>query len=378
MRNPGIRNIGLLFALFINVSLNYGQRFAVVSDIHGAFPATQSVSNMVRGWNPDFIITCGDNNYAALNAIDSQVGQFYHDFISPYNGGFGAGDTVNRFFSSLGNHDEDSGGINSYVPYMNLPGNERYYDFVKGYVHFFCINSNADEPDGVSDTSIQAQWLQNQLASSTSLYNLVYFHHSPYSSGLGHGSNAYMQWPFKQWGASTVFSGHDHIYERLLIGNLPYFVCGTGGGTLYAATPISGSQFIYNASHGALLLEAYSNTLLLKFINTNDSLVDLYYINPHFASSVENQEYTRDLTVNVYPNPAKESIVVSFLNHKQAFTISISDIFGRCVYNKDYFNNNCNFEVAQQRIGVDALSRGSYFVTISCRGYVVTRKIVII
>jgi tartrate-resistant acid phosphatase type 5 len=378
MKKSAVRTIVLLFALLINVNLIYGQRFAIISDIHGAFPGTQSVSNMVRSWNPDFVITCGDNNYAAVNAIDSQLGQYYHEFISPYAGAFGMGDTVNRFFSALGNHDEDSGGINSYLPFVNLPGNERYYDFVKGYVHFFCINSNADEPDGVSDTSIQAQWLQTHLGSSTSLYNLVYFHHSPYSSGLGHGSNAYMRWPFKQWGASAVFSGHDHIYERLIVGSLPYFVCGTGGGTLYAVNPIPGSQFIYNSNHGAMLMEAYANTLLLRFINTNDSLIDVYYINPIIAAAVENQDYSRTLNVNVYPNPAKEKIVVSLWNQKQAFTISITDIFGRCVYNKDFTNNNCNFEVALQSIGVDTLLRGSYFVTINCQGIVVTRKIVII
>jgi predicted phosphodiesterase len=373
-----IRNIAILFAFLLNLSLVYGQRFAIVSDIHGSFPATQSVSTLVKSWNPDFIITCGDNNYASVNAIDSQVGQYYHEFMAPYTGFFGLGDTVNRFYTGLGNHDVESGGITSYLPYVNLLGNERYYDFVKGYVHFFCINSNIDEPDGTTDTSIQAQWLQTQLANSTSLYNLVYFHHPPYSSGLVHGNTAYMQWPFKQWGAIAVFSGHDHIYERLNIGGLPYFICGTGGGPLYAVNSISGSQFIYNTNHGAMLLEAYANCLMAKFININDSLIDMYCINPVVVAHIENQDYVWNLNVNVFPNPAEETIVVSFCNHKQPFSICITDIFGRSVYSQDYANNYCNFEVAQQRIGVDALSRGSYFVTISCHGKVVTRKIVLI
>jgi tartrate-resistant acid phosphatase type 5 len=373
-----IRNIVILFASILNLSLVYGQRFAIVSDIHGSFPATHSVSTLVKSWNPDFIITCGDNNYASVNAIDSQVGQYYHEFISPYNGAFGTGDTVNRFYTGLGNHDVESGGISSYLPYVNLPGNERYYDFVKGYVHFFCINSNIDEPDGVADTSIQAQWLQTQLANSASLYKIVYFHYPPYSSGLVHGNTAYMQWPFKQWGASAVFSGHDHIYERLNIGNLPYIVCGTGGGVLYAVSPIPGSEFIYNTNHGALLLEAYANILLLKFINTNDSLIDLYSINPGMTAYVENQDYSRDLKVNIFPNPAKGSFVVSIMNHKQPFSISITDIFGRIIFNEKYANNNCNFETALQRIDVDKLPGGTYIINISCKDKVVTRKIIII
>jgi tartrate-resistant acid phosphatase type 5 len=372
------RIFSLIFVSLINFSLIYGQRFAVVSDIHGAFPATLSVSNLVRGWNPDFIITCGDNNYASTNTIDFQIGQYYHDFISPYSGVFGLGDTTNRFFTGLGNHDVESGGINAYLSFVNLPGNERYYDFVKGYVHFFCINSNIDEPDGCSDTSIQAQWLKNQLTNSNSTYNLVYFHHAPFSSGLVHGSNTYMQWPFKQWGATAIFSGHDHIYERLNIGNLPYFVCGTGGGNLYAVNPISGSQFICNSNHGALLLEAYSNILLVKFISTNDSLIDLYSINPNTTAQVDNQDYSQGLNVNIFPNPSRGSFMVNIINHEQPFSINITDIFGRIVFNEHYDNNNCNFETTLQFIDPGELPEGTYIINIGCNDKVVTQKIVII
>jgi hypothetical protein len=96
------------------------------------------------------------------------------------------------------------------------------------------------------------------------------------------------------------------------------------------------------------------------------------------AAGAQSQDYAWDHTVDVFPNPAEESIVVRFWNHKQPFSINITDIYGRSVYNKDYANNYCNFEVAQQRIAVDALLRGSYFIAISCQGKVVTRKIVLI
>jgi tartrate-resistant acid phosphatase type 5 len=356
----------------------WSQKFAIVSDIHGAFPATQSVSNLVINWYPDFIITCGDNNYAYSVDIDSEIGQYYHDFISPYTGVFGSGDTINRFFSGLGNHDVEGGGISSYLTYFTLPGNERYYDFVKGYVHFFCINSNIDEPHGVSDTSLQAIWLHYQLATSTSTYNIVYFHHSPYSSGLVHGSNVYMQWPFKQWGASAVFSGHDHIYERLNIGNLPYFVCGTGGGNLYPVNPISGSQFIDNVDHGAILAVANSDSLVLKFINTNDSVIDLYSIYPNTTAKIDYEDNSWENNINVFPNPSRGGFTVSIMNQKQPFSISITDIFGRIVFNEHYDKNNCNFETNLQSIDPGELTEGTYIINIRSIDKVVTWKIVII
>jgi tartrate-resistant acid phosphatase type 5 len=377
MLNPGIRNIVLLFLSLININLIFGQKFAVVSDIHGSFPATQSVSNLVKSWSPEFIITCGDNNYASTNDIDTQVGQYYHDFISPYSGAYGLGDSVNSFFSALGNHDVESGGISSYLPYVNLPGNERYYDFVKGYVHFFCINSNVDEPDGVADTSLQAHWLQTQLAGSTSLYNLVYFHHPPYSSGLVHGSTAYMQWPFEHWGATTVLSGHDHIYEHLYVGNLDYFICGTGGGNLYAVNPIAGSHFINNTNHGALLVVANADSLVLKFINTNDSLIDKYNIAPEIPAWVENNGDTEDLMVEVFPNPTPNSISVSFKNNMQPYRLTVANVLGRIVFAGNYINNSSKFDVVSQKIDVSALTRGIYFITLSSQEHAVTRKFII-
>jgi len=80
----------------------------------------------------------------------------------------------------------------AHVNYFTLPGNERYYDFVQGNVHFYAVNS-ACEPNGTSATSTQALWLKNALANSTSTWNVVYFHHPAYSSGSNHGSSVGMR-----------------------------------------------------------------------------------------------------------------------------------------------------------------------------------------
>lgn len=263
-----------------------GIKFAVIGDYGTGSSAESGVASEVKSWNPDFIITTGDNNYGsgAADTIDPNIGQFYHDYIGNYTGSFGAGSASNRFFPSLGNHDWGTPGAQPYLDYFTLPGNERYYDFTKGPVEFFVIDSDGNEPDGTSSTSVQAQWLHSELAASTAHWKLVYFHHPAYSSGP-HGSTTDMQWPFQQWGASAVLSGHDHIYERLIENNLPYFVNGLGGASVYSiGSPVAGSQVRYNADYGAMLVTADDTQLTFQFITQAGTVIDSYTINAANAS----------------------------------------------------------------------------------------------
>jgi len=256
-------------------------RFAVIGDYGRGDQNEEDVATLVKSWNPDFIVTVGDNNYPLGEAttIDDNIGQYYHEFIYPYVGDFGAGADTNRFFPALGNHDWLTDNAQAYLDYFTLPNNERYYDFIQGPLHFFILDSDPREPDGNTSASTQALWLQSQLAASTSTWNIVVLHHSPYSSGIEHGSQVSLQWPYAAWGADIVLSGHDHEYERLLVNNLPYIVNGLGGGRIYNfSTPLAESLVRYNADHGALLAEANSNQLTFKFYTRAGLLIDSYTI----------------------------------------------------------------------------------------------------
>jgi tartrate-resistant acid phosphatase type 5 len=199
-------------------------RFAVIGDFGANTTQEGDVANRVKSWNPDLVITTGDNNYqlGEASTIDANIGKYYHEFIFPYTGSFGAGSPTgtNRFFPSLGNHDWLQPNAQPYINYFTLPGNERYYSFRRGAVEFFAIDSDPHEPDlgYVNDTtstenSIQGQWLQNALAASTAPWKVVYMHHPPFSSGTNHGSADWMRWPFEAWGADVVMAGHEHNYE---------------------------------------------------------------------------------------------------------------------------------------------------------------------
>ena len=256
-------------------------RFAVIGDYGSGDSAEADVAKLILGWHPDFIITTGDNNYpdGAADTIDKNVGKYFHAFIFPYTGAYGSGPDGNRFFPSLGNHDWHAPGAQPYLDYFSLPGNERYYDFVWGPVHFFALDSDEHEPDGFRANSAQAAWLKQGLAASTSPWNIVYFHHAAYSSGSIHGSSRWMQWPFTEWGADAVLAGHEHLYERFFVDGIPYFSNGSGGGGLYDfETPLPESKFRYNADYGAMLVTASGTELTFEFYSRVGHLIDQYKV----------------------------------------------------------------------------------------------------
>jgi fibronectin type 3 domain-containing protein len=255
--------------------------FAVIGDYGSNDSNEAAVANLVKSWSPDFIVTVGDNNYPDGEAatIDANIGRYYHDYIHPYTGSFGAGAASNRFWPCVGNRDyENQTGVRlqPYLDYFTLPGNERYYDFVRGPVHFFAVNSDSREPDGVTSNSVQAQWLRSRLAASTAPWKIVYFHHPPFSSRT---SWTNLQWPFREWGADAVMSGHAHIYERVLKNGFPYFTNGLGGESLGSfATAIEGSIVRFGTDYGAMRVTAGESRITFEFITRAGVLVDSYSI----------------------------------------------------------------------------------------------------
>lgn len=251
-------------------------RFAIFGDYGSVGEAEASVAELVKSWHVDFIATAGDNNYpvGGADTLDANIGQFFAEFICPYRGSYGPGATKNRFFPALGNHDWYTAGAEPYLEYFELPGNERYYDFVWNSVQLFMLDTDPSEPDGVMSDSRQAAWLQRGLAESAARWKIVVMHHPPYSSAL-HGSTSYTQWPYKEWGADLVFAGHDHTYERLQIDGLTFIVSGLGGASTYGFnTTIEGSRAQYNAGYGAGLVEADATRFRFRFFSVDGSTAD--------------------------------------------------------------------------------------------------------
>ena len=86
--------------------------------------------------------------------------------------------------------------------------------------------------------SEQLDWLRKQLQASNEEWKICFFHHPLYSDAKYHGPDldlrAQLVPLFEGYGVDVVFSGHDHVYERIKPQNgIYYFVMGSSGELRY-------------------------------------------------------------------------------------------------------------------------------------------------
>jgi 3',5'-cyclic AMP phosphodiesterase CpdA len=173
-----------------------------MSGLHKAFPF-------------DLVIMLGDNMYGGQQPAD-----FVKKFEMPYAPLLSAGV---KFQASLGNHDRAENVM--YKPY-NMNG-QRYYSYTKNDVRFFALDSTRMDDK-------QLAWIDTSLAQATEDWKICYFHHPLYSNADRHGASVDLRVRlepiFVKHGVNVVFSGHDHVYERLKPQKgIYYFVSGAAG-----------------------------------------------------------------------------------------------------------------------------------------------------
>jgi len=173
-----------------------------MTKLHSAFPF-------------DLVIMLGDNMYGSQKPAD-----FVRKFEQPYAPLLTAGV---RFQASLGNHDTPA--QVSYQPY-NMNG-QRYYTYARNNVRFFALDSTLMDRK-------QVAWIEAALRDSREDWKICYFHHPLYSNAARHGSSVdlriLIEPIFVKYGVNVVFSGHDHVYERIQPQKgINYFVSGAAG-----------------------------------------------------------------------------------------------------------------------------------------------------
>jgi predicted phosphodiesterase len=194
-------------------------RFAVIGDMGTGTAPQYAVGRQMAAaratFQFEFVIMLGDNLYGRQDP-----GDFVDKFERPYADLLHAGVL---FYATLGNHDDPA---SRFYPAFNMDG-ERYYTFARKNVRFFVLDTN------VLDRK-QVAWLENALTTSRDEWKICYFHHPLYSNAGRHGSNVELRVAleplFLRHGVDVVFSGHDHVYERLKPQKgITYFVAGSGG-----------------------------------------------------------------------------------------------------------------------------------------------------
>jgi hypothetical protein len=194
-------------------------KFAVIGD-NGTgskeqYDVADQMARLHKQFPFDLVLMMGDNFYGGQRPADLEK-----KFGVPYKPLLDAGV---KFQASLGNHDQIH--TVNYAP-IGM-GGQRYYTFVRGSARFFVLDTNALD-------QTQLTWLDNALQGAKEAWKIAYFHHPLYGNGGRHGGDVQLRVRlepyFLKYGVQIVFSGHDHVYERLTPQNgILYFVVGSSG-----------------------------------------------------------------------------------------------------------------------------------------------------
>ena len=126
----------------------------------------------------------------------------------------------------------------------------------------------------------QLEWLDQTLSTSQEPWKIAYFHHPIYSNGKRHGSNVELRIRleplFLRHGVQVVFSGHDHMYERLKPQKgITYFVVGSGGQLREGGVRRSETTAAANDQEQLfLLVDVDREALRFQAITRNGAVID--------------------------------------------------------------------------------------------------------
>lgn len=239
--------------------------FAVIGDSGDGSPLQYGVARqMLRSHARlpfEFVLMAGDNLYGSQQARD-----YVDKFDIPYGPLLRMGIP---FYAVLGNHDEPE---SRHYPRFNMNG-QRYYAVAKGPVRFFFLDTNfMDAP--------QVAWLEAALAESREAWKIAVFHHPIYSNGDRHGSNVQLRVVLEplliRYGVDVVFSGHDHIYERLKEQKgIAYFVVGSSGKLRQGGvTPAPSTAASFAGDNAFLIATVNGAELAFQAISRTGAVVD--------------------------------------------------------------------------------------------------------
>ena len=214
----------------------------------------------------DLVIMLGDNMYGGQKPAD-----FVKKFEEPYRTLLGR---RVKFQASLGNHDRPE---NVGYELYNMNG-QRYYTYVRKNVRFFALDTTLMDRK-------QLDWLDAGLKDSREDWKICYFHHPLYSNASRHGASVdlrlLLEPLFVKYGVNVVFSGHDHVYERLKPQQgIYYFVSGAAGqlrkGNMEPSDQTAAS---FDQDQSFMLMEVAGDEMFFESVSRTGRIVDSGLIN---------------------------------------------------------------------------------------------------
>jgi predicted MPP superfamily phosphohydrolase len=241
-------------------------KFGVLGDFgvgdKGQYEMAAQIARVHQQFKFNLMLLVGDNLYGSERPQDFQI-----KFETPYKPLIDAGVV---FRAALGNH--DSREQRSYKPFgMN---EQLFYSFSSEGVRFIALESTYP-------TLEQFVWFEKQLKDAKEDWKIVYFHHPLYSSAGRHGSDTGLRDKLEPllvaYNVSVVFTGHDHIYERIKPQkDIVYFVTGSGGklapGDLDRRSTITAKGF--DTEQAFLVAEIIKDEMTFNAVSRSGKVID--------------------------------------------------------------------------------------------------------
>ena len=204
-----------------------------------------------------FVLMLGDNLYDD---------DYTNEFSVPYKPLLDRGV---KFYAALGNHDRD---LEIHFKPFNMGDVDRY-SFDQGNARFVALNSNHPTDP------LQLKWLDQVYADAGTKWRIAFFHHPLYSSGQHSAEGRDVIRPALEPAlvrnhVDVVFSGHEHLYERIKPQHeIRHFVSGGGGRYLYDYKP-SAFDEVGLSEHHFMVAEIAGDRLFFEAITHTQQVID--------------------------------------------------------------------------------------------------------
>ncbi|MCG3220206.1 MAG: metallophosphoesterase [Candidatus Heimdallarchaeota archaeon] len=288
-------------------------------------------------------ITARNKMLRKINNLDIDFALFSGDFvemgsnINEWNGFLNSYEPFTNhipMMTTLGNHEKNH---SIYYNTFALPGNEEYYSFNFGPVHFSILHTYWEGIENENYTK-QIDWLIADLEAHDEYdWNVVMMHRPPFSSFVRYHQGWYdlinesFVPIFEQYEIDLVLTGHEHAYERLYKNNVTYIISGGAGANLYDAIPayrIDESIYV-ESTYNFLFLDVYDKQLDVRGFRPDYSLIDQFISNKENKPDLRCENLPLSLDVH-WKDTQKVNITIAnngevAITQETKATVAVSD-----------------------------------------------------
>lgn len=236
-------------------------RFVVIGDTGNGSRAQVALARQLLSVPMDAILFAGDLAYRSgtYEQLQRRFFDIYADLFAHV-----------PVYAAIGNHDNRTARGRPFEEAFVLPGNERWYSFDLGDVHFVVL-------DTTQIGATQARWLDRDLGRASRRFTVVLAHHPPFTAARRGPSHGFRRWfvpIIERHHVELVIAGHEHHYERTrAIDGVQYIVTGGGGGRLTRAGRNADTK-VALAVHHFVTLAVEGRTLAVEAVDIDGRVID--------------------------------------------------------------------------------------------------------